>query len=87
MLGTLLNLVVRLVITIVSLAIRLALLAGMLLGQLLAFLVRAAWRAWRHRPAGSVAALAADEHRAASAPHSPPAFTPRPLRPRPRARR
>lgn len=91
MLVMLIQLLVQLIIAAVTLAVRLALAIGYLVGTLLAWLLGAAWTAWRNRRAANVSRPTHDAGWDSPdvLPPTPPVhretqFTPRPLRRRPR---
>ena len=81
----------RLALTCITLALRIALALAALAGRLLGYLVLGIWRAWRHRRANKVSLRAQHIEISAPQPDALPspsptvtAFTPRPLRPRPK---
>ena len=92
MLTALFSTVLRLVFTCAAMALRLTLALASLVGRLLGHLIALLWRSWRNRHAGKVPLRAAKQFDggAAERPALPPptssivAFTPRPLRPRPK---
>ena len=85
MLIMLFQLLLRLAFALVHLATQIALGLATLAGRGIGALLGAAWRRWRNRSAHAIDRRAADpQPPPAPEATTPPRFTPRPLRPRPR---
>ena len=90
MLMSLIIMLIRLAISCLVLALRMALALAAIAGRLLGTLILGFWRAWRSRK-GNKIALRNDEIELGTSPPkllppppAPTAFTPRPMRPRPK---